>query len=579
MTTRNHSILLLIFFCTLLLITGCARIVSPSGGPRDTTPPVILKEQPENQSVNFTEKNIRITFDEFIVLNSPSENILISPPLKNTPDYTIKGKSLNIYISDTLRENTTYNILFSNAIKDFTEGNLIPLSQYTFSTGDYVDSFMIKGFVQQANSKDPVSNVFVFLYHDDVDSLPLTTLPDYVTRTQKDGHFYFYNIAEGNYKLFALKDINSNYIFDLPNEHIAFSDVTFPASPIESHTDTLPTTDSVDHVILVDEHHHDEPILRFFEQEDTVQRLLKPINNQPAIYKIVYKQPFDKFEVLQLKPDSVIPYMEAINSTRDTITWYFRQPITDSLVYQLTVDQLAPDTLVLLPYKQPVQKDRRGGGAKTATPNNLAVQIANGEDLYKPLTLNFDFPILPIDSFPVTIIQKGRRDSDTIIRYYSAPDTFLLSLPIPFPIEENLSYSIIIRDSIFTGYNGRTNDSILSSFTIKSEKDYGHLQMEYVVKDHNSNYIITLLSSENKIMQSDIISKSRRIEYKNIAPGSYKIKVIIDANRNGRWDTGNYHKKRQPEEIIFYNKPLQVRGLWELEETFDIEEVRIDSKH
>ena len=169
------------FLALVLLCGACAKVVTPTGGPRDSAPPKVLKSMPDNQSVNFGEKQIHITLDEFFTLNNPQENVMISPPLKEKPTYTVKGKTLVVKFKDTLRANTTYNLVFTNCIQDYNEGNPISLFHYSFSTGPAIDSFMLEGSIQNASSLTPAEDLLVMLYRNDIDSLPLTTLPDYVT--------------------------------------------------------------------------------------------------------------------------------------------------------------------------------------------------------------------------------------------------------------------------------------------------------------------------------------------------------------------------------------------------------------
>ena len=198
----------------LLLLAGCAKISAPTGGPKDTTPPKVAKMEPADGTVRFDEKQIRIHFDEFVTLNNPSENVLISPPMAEKPEYSTKGKSVVIKFKDTLRANTTYNMVFSDAIKDYHEGNSLGYLHYSFSTGDSLDDYMIRGNLLDAKTLAPAKDFYVLLYKGDDDSLPLTTLPDYVSKSLDDGSFSLKNIAAGDYKLFAIKDINGNFRYD-----------------------------------------------------------------------------------------------------------------------------------------------------------------------------------------------------------------------------------------------------------------------------------------------------------------------------------------------------------------------------
>ena len=231
-------------FILLLLLYGCAQIVAPTGGPRDVTPPAVVKEQPPQGTTNYTGKFIRITFDEFFTLNNPLENIIFSPPLTTTPNYKIKRKSLVIEWKDIFLPNKTYNIILSNAIKDYTEGNPLSIYQYAFSTGDEIDTASIQGTIINAETREPQKDLFIFLYDQFEDSLPIMAQPQYLTKSKADGSFQFKNITKGEYKIFALQDMNGNLRFDLPGEGIAFLD-----EPIQTDQE-----DTIDLAFFTEDH-------------------------------------------------------------------------------------------------------------------------------------------------------------------------------------------------------------------------------------------------------------------------------------------------------------------------------------
>ena len=559
-----------LFFAPLLLLTHCAKIVSPVGGPRDVTPPVIIKEVPSNESTFFNSNTIKLSFDEFVTLDNTLENVLISPPLQQQPIYSISGKTLTIKILDTLLTNQTYNIGFADCIKDFTEGNPIPFYNYSFSTGSYVDSFMLKGTVIDAATLKKISNCFVFAYSEDIDSLPLTTCPKYISKTQKDGTFSIKNIQSGNYKLFALKDINNNLIFDLPNEEIAFLLSCQKAVPIPQLNDSL----------IVDSNHFQLETdtlssrtdsttieLRLFLEEDTTQNFVKLANSEMGKYEFIYKNKINRFNV-QLLSDDSITYFQKMG--RDTVTWYMKRPVKDSVDLLVTVNDTVRDTLFLTPFKKKETvraRQRNDNEDKSAT---LAVSATNLGELYVPPMLHFAYPILSVDSFEVQVIkQKKHSGNDTSYLRLSIPDTFLMQTIIPIVVEEKVPYIITIKDSVFQGYNGKYNDTVQLKFTGKSEKVYGDLRMMYRIKNPDYQYIVQLSNAKSEIVSTHIIRQSETVEYPKLPEGNYQIKVIEDRNGNGKWDTGNYRKKILPEPIFFYEKNITIRGYWELEEVFD----------
>ena len=241
----------LVTLLTGILLWACANVMAPTGGPRDEDPPVVLRSTPPNYSPNYTGEQIRIYFDEFVTLANLRQQLLVSPPLENDPEFRIRGRSIIIDIEDELSENTTYNLFLGDAIRDITEGNAIPNFQFVFSTGDYVDSLSLGGQVIHAFTLEPVEGVSVMLYDNIYDSVPYKERPVYFARTNKEGLFTISNMREGEYLIFGLVDNNANFLYDLPDEKIAFLDslvspryVSPPALPDTLAPDTLMVPDA-----------------------------------------------------------------------------------------------------------------------------------------------------------------------------------------------------------------------------------------------------------------------------------------------------------------------------------------------
>lgn len=549
----------LYFLVVTILLTSCAKIVTPVGGPKDTTPPRVLRTQPKNQSVKFVGKQIKISFDEFFTLNNPNANILISPPPAKQPDYIISNKSLIIKFKDTLHANTTYNIVFSNCLRDYHEGNPINYYHYSFSTGAFIDSFSISGFVRSAQTLQPQEDFFVMLYRQNADSVPRTTLPDYVSKTLKDGSFAFRNIAAGEYKIFALKDINNNLLFDLPNEEIAF----FQA-PVTAHSE--PKMDTTRHILMNDT----APKVNLFSfmEKDTVPKLLKYINPSVGIYHFPYQTDFNVFTASPLgKP---IRYFQTTSASFDTITWYLREPLKDTLSYIFSADEHL-DTVQIAPFKSKPNVGFMRGNRNTDSDEKLGVSFTNTGQLYRPVTLHFAYPIQPIDTFTYYIYEIRKSGTDTIISGCNVPNSFITDLPLSMELKQKTSYTIMIPDSVFIGYNGLTNDTLRTQFTTKSERDYGNLLINYMIP-HDSLPYIAQLWAGNALIQQDILKTDQQVSYTHLLPGSYKIRVIRDENHNNRWDTGNYRAHKQPESVYYYSKDLNVRAFWDEEEDFTIGE-------
>jgi hypothetical protein len=530
---------------------GCAKISSPTGGPRDTTPPKVLKMTPENQSVRFHDKQIRIFFDEYVTLNNPTTNVLISPPMAESPQYTLKGKSLVIKFKDTLRANTTYNMVFSDCIRDYHENTPLSYFHYSFSTGDSLDDHMVRGNILDAKTLAPSKDFYVLLYKNTADSMPLTSRPDFVTKTHDDGNFLFQNITEGTYKIFALKDINSDLLYNLPNEEIAFLEETvtaykaLPDSAADSLKASLPLL-----------------TLYSFMASDTSQMLQRYENPASGVYIFPYKSAVNVFSATPA--DNRLEYFERFNETKDTITWYLKSPMSDTTTYYLNADNHI-DTVHLAPYHE---KQATGRGRQSQT-KKFNVTFLNAGEYHKPLTLNFPYPIHPTDSFDIYVYSQHQSIKDTDIYRYSVPDSFVMQLPLPINYQEKKSYSIMIPDSLFYGYNGLTNDTLRTQFSAKSIKEYGTLIMNYELPKDGKTYIVTLWKGEHKI-QEDKLTGSTTITYSYLNPDTYRINAFCDENNNGVWNTGEYLTKQQPEKVFAFPKSISIRAYWDLEETFKI---------
>ena len=551
MKKRRNNIIAIIV-TTVVLCAGCAKIVTPTGGPKDAEAPKVLKTVPENGTTHFSDKHIHFYFDEYITLNNPTENVLISPPMAVAPEYTIKGKSLDIKIKDTLHESTTYNMVFSDCIKDFHEGNPLNYFHFSFSTGDSLDDYMIQGSIVDAKTLAPSKDFFVLLYKNTHDSVPLTTLPDYVTKSLSNGTFTFRNIRPGIYKIFALKDINSDLKYNLPNEDIAFiyETVTAFKAPSDSTPDSLQAELPMVHLIS-------------FAVEDTVQKLSRYENPAAGIYRFPYKLRINEFSAIPVS--TTLDYFELINNTRDTITWYLKTPLTDTVTYILHADNQT-DTVNITPFKE--RQVGRGRGNQPV--KKLPVSFLNAGEYHKPLTLRFGYPVRPTDSFSVYVYSQQQNVKDTTVYRYAVPDTFTLQLPLPMTVTEKKNYSVIIPDSVFFGYNGLTHDTLKTQFSTKSVKDYGTLIMNYQLPDDSTQYVATLWLKD-KIVQEDILNASQTITYSYLNPDTYRVSVFRDDNGNGRWNPGNYNGKRLPEKMFAFPQPISIRAYWDSEETFKID--------
>lgn len=563
----------------LLLVSSCAQQAMLTGGDKDVTPPMILKQEPPNYSIHFNAKRIRIYFDEYIQLNNPSETFSVSPPMKNQLEYNLKGKSLIIDIKDTLKKNTTYIINYSEGIKDLTEGNPLPLTSFVFSTGSYVDSLSFFGSVKDAFTLSPVEKVTVLLFQHNEDSTLLRDEYYYYTVTDNHGHFRFSNLASGKYHLCALNDKNRNFIFDQTDESIAFfSDLVEPVYIPVPAKDTLSVLDA-DTTIIQDSIpafslDYEKYILWMFEEQDTTLRFLRREFKSDYRHDFIFKNPIRNFKLNQISHlDTAISYLTRYNKSKDTISIYLTSISHDLIDFELFANGQLLDTITFNPsQKGNTGSGRRRGAARTATDTTkvfLTYKLISKGELHKDPCIEFSYPVQSYDLNKFLLVEhlKNRIDTIPVESYFT--DSLKMQLAFRYPFKEKTQYEILSPDSIFCSYFSFCNDSIKINFTTKSQKDYVSLRINYEFYEKN-NFIVQLLNEKSNVLQEDFLSLDEGITYIYLNPGKYRIRVIEDTNNNKKWDSGKYTIRRQPEKVFYFDKPIDIPANWKIEETFKV---------
>ncbi len=214
------------FFFTIGANTSCANMIPPTGGPKDTLPPVLVSAQPVPRTLNFTGNRIIINFDEFIDLKDVRQSLIVSPVPKIEPQVESKLRTITMRLKDTLQPNTTYSFNFGNAVRDINEGNILRNYTYVFSTGKTIDSLTYSGRVVQASTGKPDSTLVAMLYDKIYDSAVAKERPRYIARVDSNGNFKFRYVKAGTYALFAMKDESGQHIYTSPSQTFAFADST-----------------------------------------------------------------------------------------------------------------------------------------------------------------------------------------------------------------------------------------------------------------------------------------------------------------------------------------------------------------
>ena len=591
----KYNVVIRFFLFVLLVLTAalvikCAHPVAPSGGPKDVAPPIILETTPENGSASFTTNKFTLKFNEYISLDNIQQQALISPPMNEMPEFRIKGKSVDVKFIEDLKPNTTYSVYFGDAIVDITENN--PLANYTyiFSTGDYVDSLSLSGYVYNALDLMPLEEVYVMLYKDNndtivFDSLPYYVVPYYLSKTNELGRFQFNGLSDDDYLLFAISDQNSNYIFDQPGEQIAFLDSLIHPIYLEKPTVDSINTDSITNIevttdsIIVktdstssDSIHFDDTgsvELYMFLSPDTTQRLLKAEVVEKNLIRFSFAQPATDVKLESLKFSSDSTWLEEVfTNEKDTLYWYLLSPPTDSLILLLTQydDTLGTVYLKLDTDKTSVRlkkKDKEDKKERLGWKSNIS---GSSLDLDSQIEIHFAQPYSKLNKIDSTLLVIGM-DSiwDPEFKY---TDSLKMRIMFPFDLLEETGYRIYFPDSSFTSWNNIHTEAIDIKFKTKTLSDYGILTFN-LYPERKQHYILQILNSEEIVQREAFFSNDTSITFSYLNPAEYKYKIIYDNNKNKKWDPGDYIPKLQPEKVIYFSKEIKVRANWEIEEDWN----------
>jgi len=535
-----------LYIMAMVLIASCARRSTPTGGAKDSIPPVLIAANPKINSVNFNTDEIRLIFNEWVKLENLETQLIISPPLEKKK-YEIKplsGVTKKIFINfiDSLQENTTYTINFGNSIIDNNEGNKMNFFNYTFSTGPTLDSLGLKGNVEDAFDLETDQYLSLQLYKIDStynDSIIFNSQPTYLSNTLDSTTYRFNNLREGRYILIALKDVDDDYIFNPLYDKIGYYDsiVSLPKDSIIN--------------------------LRLFKEETSIV-WDRPhfINSEKIGFGYYGKLDLDKISLASKIPDSV-EYLFTKEKYKDTINFWLSRNSLDSLEFKLK----EIDTIKTLTVKFDRSKDSLIDSLEMT---KITEPVIGLKEIFK---LSSNLPIKEISDSLIFI----RNIDSVLIPFKSSINNNLDEITLDFEVKPQDDYSIYILPNAIVDLRGGTNDTLDYKTVSQSLEDYGNVYLN-VIRDNESEYILQMLNSNNEIVRkyNSIISDGL-YNFELIKPGKYIFRMIKDNNGNKKWDTGNYLKKIQPEEVYYSNFELDIRANWDFNETFNLNEVKIDS--
>lgn len=585
-----------------LLVLACASIVTPDGGPYDEEPPVLMEAKPAVGATNVTTGKINLDFDENIKLVNAFENVVVSPPQLQMPEIKASGKRVTVELLDTLIPNVTYSIDFGNSIVDNNEGNPYENFAYYFSTGDNVDTLAVSGTVVNAENLEPIKGMVVGL-HSCLDDSAFNKLPfERVSRTDSRGHFVIKGMAPGKYRVYALNDANQNYLFDQKSEMVAFMDTyVSPFATPAIRPDTI-WRDSltIDTILSVPytRFQPDDIVLRAFKEEFSSQYLVKSSRDSHNKVMLYFAEPNNELPTIKgLDFDSNDAYVLEKSITNDTISLWFKDSTVyrvDTLTMQVSykvLDSLGVmidkvDTVYSTPKrswaklkelenekmekirKEQLKKAKRTEGYDENNPpeyipptKELRIRFSGSSsmDVNKNVFFQFDEPLESLDTLGIHLSKKV--------------DT--LWVPVDYVLEQgdnirryNLyaewrpgeSYLLETDSATFKGLYGGVSKKMSQEMKFRTLEEYAVLYLD--IPGTGNNAYVQLMNKSETVLQTEV-TKNNQCAFYFIQPGKYYLRLFIDENGNGKWDTGDFEKGIQPEKVFYYNRELDLRALFE----------------
>lgn len=612
---KRLSLFLLALIGLTSLIAACANQgAGPDGGPYDETPPHIVGMTAPERLQNGKRTKFSLVFNELIKVDNPTEKIIVSPPQIETPEIKVSGRRITVELLDSMRPNTTYTVDFSDAITDNNEGN--PLGQYTyiFSTGQTTDTMQMSGYVLNAEDLEPVKGILAGLYQQHHDSVFAQRAFDRVARTDASGFFSIKGVApDRDYRLYALQDADGDFHFTQPSEMLGFLHNDLRAGAFrDTRYDTL-WVDSVryDSIRIIPYTHFtpDDLVVRAFKVDVNTRHYLKAQRDVPEWFTTFFTGPSRKRPTIQgLNFDARKAFVVNASAGNDTLTYWLADTTLlrqDTLRFAYTYDnwddslaQMLPktDTLELVPKttfakraaneakelekwnKQREKREKRGDFSKSQPPMvalQLRADVSSSLVPNRNILIQFDQPLQRFDTKKLHL--RLKKDST----YHDAPyalDTVpnnILAYRLRAEWRPGQEYQLVIDSAAMTSLYGRVNLATDNKFSIAKLEDFGTVFLS--LSNAHESTVVQLLGSDGKPV-AQAPTKNGRAEFYYVQPGKYYLRCFFDRNGDGKWTTGSWSPRRDPEEVYYFPKEIEVRANWDLNESWDVTALRLDKQ-
>lgn len=597
---RTHYLSFILIIAITFLFWQCANIGNPTGGPKDEAAPVVVRSIPQPDALNYQKKEVEIEFDELIQLKEVFQKFVVSPPVNERPIIEARGNKLYVRFNEDLQPNTTYSLDFADAIADNNEGNIIPRFSFSFSTGEVIDSLKVSGHVWDADDLSPAEGKLVMLHENLNDSAIQTLVPIRLAKTNSKGYFSILNVRPGKYRIYALDPAPNNYKFDQPGKKMAWSDII-----VEPKTDYREVVDSIkinpitgdslktDSIVKRQElvYLPDSLELFLFQHDYKTQYLVSEERKERARLTFFFNRPLKEdaqlhltghedlselfFTERSLKNDTVSFWLkDSTYYNLDSLSITLQYPMKDSL----NKDIIQVDTIPMYYFEsnKKESKRRKKDDPKKQTPSLQLKNLKRSIDLFSLYRFELPAPAVSFDAnaFHLSVIR------DTIpepVQFEIIQDSMLIRrYAINHEWEPGFNYQLEIDSAAIKDLYGLVNKPIKTEFTVKPLDSYGTVYMNII--EPQPNWLVQVLNRNDIVVQQASIPSNGKLGFRYLNPGEYSFRILVDKNQNGKWDTGNYSDKIQPEKIYYYPDKITLRANWEqpLARDWDIREFNIN---
>lgn len=576
---------------SMMFSHSCANTTTPpTGGPKDTIPPLITEVYPElgmtNVPVHGTK--LEIKFNEYVVVKDP-KSLFLSPPLERMPKYKIKGKGVVITFESDLDSNKTYTLDLTNAIADNNEGNMYPGFTLVFSTGEKIDSMMVTGIVQDCNTLAPVKGATVMLYKDHADSAVFLSRPDAAVKTDDWGFFCLRNIQDTVYRIYAVFDENNNNKYDPESEKAAFLDTLFrPSIMVNDSMPELMKYEMTDTISCLAR--NTEVELNMFKEKPSKQMIVNKERIGERTAYITFMAPYAQIDSLWFKGIPSEKVITQFNQVQDSLEIWINDPKKQPDTLFLNVKYLKTDTLGLLStFTEEIKlvKPKKKVGKSSARDIKKEDTTAVFTLTAKPetveqygFTMEFKHPVVKSAFDSLTFRYLNPRQQESVASYTVEQDTLNLrkyTIRPSVTLQPGYEYFLKVPHRKFMDINGFYNDSTEVKVMLPNDDNLSTLNLS--LSNVRNKYIVDLLSEKrDKVIRSFIIDKDEVLKFPYLKAGKYSIRITEDLNRNGLVDTGILLEHKQPEKVRFYKLEdgtflIDIPEKMEIDQSVDVAEM------